>query len=171
MKNIIELFEATKEDLPEIYCDLDQVLVAFLKGADKVVGGSFVDAQKDDRWNQINQTKGFWANLDWMAGAKRLYQLIAKYDPYVLSAYSARDPNSKNGKMKWLSKNTNFKRSRIHLVKREQKQSYATTNGKPNILIDDYLKNVIEWEAKGGIGIHHTSVSKTISELKRIGFK
>ena len=47
MKNIIELLEATKEDLPEIYCDLDQVLVAFLKGADKAVGGSFVDTQKD----------------------------------------------------------------------------------------------------------------------------
>ena len=77
MKNIIELLEASKEDLPEIYCDLDQVLVAFLKGADKAVGGSFVNTPKDDRWNKINQTKGFWVNLDWMAGAKRLYQFIA----------------------------------------------------------------------------------------------
>ena len=171
MKNIIELLEATKEDLPEIYCDLDQVLVAFLKGADKAVGGSFVNTPKDDRWNKINQTKGFWANLDWMSGAKRLYQFIAKYDPYVLSAYSSRDPASRTGKMKWLSKNTNFKRGRIHLVKRAQKQSYATTDGKPNILIDDYIKNITEWEAKGGIRIHHTSVSKTIGQLKRIGFK
>ena len=106
-----------------------------------------------------------------MACAKRLYQFIAKYDPYVLSAASGRDPNARNGKMKWLSKNTNFKRGRIHLVKRAQKQSYATTDGKPNILIDDYIKNINEWEAKGGIGIHHTSVSKTIGQLKRIGFK
>ena len=171
MKNIIELLKSSKEDLPEIYCDLDQVLVAFIKGADKAVGGSFVNTQKDDMWNKVNQIKGFWANLDWMSGAKKLYQFIAKYDPYVLSAYPDRDPNARNGKMKWLSKNTNVKRGRIHLVKREQKQSYATTDGKPNILIDDYIKNINEWEAKGGIGIHHTSVSKTISELKRIGFK
>ena len=36
---------------------------------------------------------------------------------------------------------------------------------------NDYIKNINEWEAKGGIGIHHTSVGKTISELKKLGFK
>ena len=39
------------------------------------------------------------------------------------------------------------------------------------ILIDDYIKNINEWEKKGGIGVHHTDVSKTIGELKRLGFK
>ena len=74
--------------------------------------------------------------------------------------------------MKWVKKNTGFKRANVHLVKREQKQAYAKTKEeKPNILIDDYIKNIREWENKGGIGIHHTDVSKTISELKRLGFK
>ena len=42
---------------------------------------------------------------------------------------------------------------------REDKQKYAmTTDGKPNLLIDDYIKNVNEWKAKGGIGVHHTSL-------------
>ena len=54
---------------------------------------------------------------------------------------------------------------------RSQKQAYAVTNGRPNVLIDDYIKNINEWEKKGGIGVHHTDVSKTISELKRLGFK
>ena len=171
MINLQALMEASNEDLPDIYCDLDQVLVAFMKGADKAVGGSFIDTPKEDRWNKVNQTKGFWANLDWMSGAKRLYQFIEKYDPFVLSAYTGRDPASKNGKMKWLKKNTNFKRSHIHLVLRSQKQKYATTDGNPNILIDDYIKNIKEWEAKGGIGIHHTNVGKTLAELKRLGFK
>ena len=108
----MELLEATKEDLPEIYCDLDQVLVNFMKGADAVVGGDGFAANRDkeDKWNKINQTKNFWANLEWMPGSKRLYQFIAKYNPQVLSAYSGRDPTSKNGKMKWLSKNTDFKK-------------------------------------------------------------
>ena len=73
--------------------------------------------------------------------------------------------------MKWLKKNTKFKNADIHLVMRSQKQVYAMTKGKPNVLIDDYIKNIKEWEAKGGIGIHHTNVGKTISELKRLGFK
>ena len=174
MKTLSSLLEAkiSKEDLPTIYCDLDQVLVAFLKGAEKAIGGDFATMDKDERWSKINQTKGFWANLDWMPGAKKLYSFIIRYDPHILSAYSGRDPNSKVGKMKWLGKNTKFKRANIHLVKRAQKQAYAKNGDeKPNVLIDDYLKNINEWEAKGGIGIHHTDVGKTLSELRSLGFK
>ena len=163
--------EVSKEGLPDIYCDLDQVLVNFMKGAEEAIGGDFRTTDKDERWNKINQKKGFWANLEWMPGAKRLYQFIEKYDPYVLSAYSSRDPSSKNGKMKWLAKNTNWKRGRINLVMRSHKQMFATTDGKPNVLIDDYIKNIKEWEKKGGIGIHHTDVGKTIRKLKELGFK
>ena len=171
MKTLTEVMKVSKDDLPTIYCDLDQVLVAFMKGAEDAIGADFKSTNKDERWNKINQTKGFWANLDWMPGAKRLYKFIEKYDPFVLSAYSSRDPTSKVGKYKWLSKNTNWKKSHIHLVMRSQKQAYAVTNGKPNVLIDDYIKNINEWEKKGGIGVHHTDVSKTINELKRLGFK
>lgn len=171
MKNLMELTKVSSEELPDIYCDLDQVLVAFLKGAEKVIGGDFASMDKEKRWKLIQQTKGFWAELDWMPGAKRLHDFIIRYDPYVLSAYSNRDPNSKVGKMKWLKKNTKFKRANIHLVMRSQKQVYAMKAGEPNVLIDDYIKNIREWEAKGGIGIHHTNVGKTISELKKLGFK
>ena len=171
MKELIQLTEVSNEDLPEIYCDLDEVLVDFMRGADAAVGGDFVKMDKDERWNKVNQTKGFWANLGWKPNAKRLYDFIIRYNPHVLSAYPDRDPNARNGKMKWLKKNTGFKRGNIHLVLRAQKKDYATTDDKPNVLIDDYDKNIREWEAKGGIGIHHTDVGKTISELKRLGFK
>ena len=171
MKELIQLIEVSKEDLPEIYCDLDEVLVDFMRGANAAVGGDFVKMDKDDRWNKVNQTKGFWANLGWKPNAKRLHSFIIKYNPHVLSAYTVRDPTSKVCKMKWLKKNANFKRGNIHLVLRSQKKDFATTDEKPNILIDDYDKNIREWEAKGGIGIHHTDVGKTISELKRLGFK
>ena len=33
MRDIEELYEASNEDLPELYCDMDMVLVDFLKGA------------------------------------------------------------------------------------------------------------------------------------------
>tara|TARA_B100001996_G_scaffold232343_1_gene179337 strand:- start:1200 stop:1724 length:525 start_codon:yes stop_codon:yes gene_type:complete len=174
MKTLSSLLEVTssEEDLPNIYCDLDQVLVAFLKGAEKVIGGDFASTDKEERWKLIQQTKGFWAELDWMPGAKRLHDFIIRYNPYVLSAYSSRDPTSKVGKMKWLKKNTKFKRANIHLVMRSQKQAFAKNrDGKPNILIDDYIKNINEWESKGGIGIHHTDVGKTIRELRSLGFK
>ena len=110
MKELVELTKASKEDLPEIYCDLDEVLVDFRRGADVAVGGDFVKMDKDERWNKVNQTKGFWANLNWKSNAKRLHDFIIRYNPHVLSAYTGRDSTSKVGKIKWLKKNTGFKR-------------------------------------------------------------
>ena len=174
MKDLSELLlEVIKnEDLPEIYCDLDEVLVDFLRAADAAVGGNFVKADRETRWNTINQTKGFWANIGWKPNAKRLHDFIIRYNPHVLSAFTGRDPTSKVGKMKWVKKNTGFKRANVHLVLRSQKKSYAKTKEeKPNVLIDDYDKNIKEWEAAGGIGILHTDVGKTINKLKGLGFK
>ena len=41
MKNLLELMEASNNDLPEIYCDMDQVLCDFIGGAEKAIGGPF----------------------------------------------------------------------------------------------------------------------------------
>ena len=97
MKELIELTKASIEDLPSIYCDMDGVLVDFMKGADAAVGGSFVNTKKAERWDKVHQVKGFWENLDWMPGSKRLYQLIIKYDSHILSAYTSRNPISRTG--------------------------------------------------------------------------
>ena len=105
----MEVMKVSRDDLPAIYCDMDEVLCAFLKGAKKAIGGDFPSEDKDKRWKLISQTKDFWANLDWMPGAERLHDFITRYDAYILSAYSNRDRNSKVGKMKWLRKNTKFK--------------------------------------------------------------
>ena len=171
MKDIRELTKVNEESLPKLYCDMDQVLVAFLSGVKNITGQDFEKMDRKTRWNKISNTKDFWANLDFMPGAKRLVQRIEKYNPYILSAFTDKDSSSKTGKYKWVQKNTKISKSQVILVKREQKQSYATDNGVPSVLIDDYIKNIKEWENKGGIGVHHTDVSKTLNELKRLGFK
>ena len=155
---------------------MDMVLCNFLKGAEKTTGEPFPDKSgmsKDKKKSIISAKKDFWETLEWMPGAKRMWSFIDKYDSHILSAYSTKDANSRKGKYNWLRKNAKYtKKNRIHLVMREDKQKYAmTTDGKPNLLIDDYIKNVNEWKAKGGIGVHHTSPSDTIAQLKRLGFK
>ena len=69
----------------------------------------------------------------------------------------------------WNDKNKPTKRT--HKARVYEVGKFATTDGKPNVLIDDYMKNIKEWESSGGIGVHHTSVSKTLGELNRLGFK
>ena len=99
MKQLYELDEkVSKDDLPDIYCDMDMVLCDFMTGADKAVGEPFIHADRETRWKKISNTKGFWEGLDWYPGGKRLYSFIAKYDPFILSAYSTKDPNTRRGK-------------------------------------------------------------------------
>ena len=88
MRTLKQLIEASDEDLPTIYCDMDEVLVALMKGAEKVLGKPFPQVDKEERWKILSNTKDFWANLDFMPGAKRLYDHISKYDAHILSAYS-----------------------------------------------------------------------------------
>ena len=170
MKYLVELTQVNEEVLPEIYCDMDMVLVDFIGRAEELIDGKFANVDKETRWEAIKNKKDFWHTLDWMPGAQRMWKLINKYDANILSAYSNRDANSRPGKKFWLKKNAQPKGD-VLLVQRADKKKYATTNGKPNILIDDYIKNIKEWEAAGGIGIHHTSPSNTISQLKRYGFR
>jgi hypothetical protein len=106
-----------------------------------------------------------------MPGAKRLYQRISKYDPYILSAFTPKDSRSRNGKIKWVLKNTRIPKSHVIVVQRAEKQSYATQNGEVSVLIDDYIKNIKEWENRGGIGVHHTDVNRTLKELTNLGYK
>ena len=173
MRSLVEVMKTSAEDLPQIYCDMDGVLCDFIKGANAAVNGLFVTADRVTRWEKVAEGGAkFWADLEWMPNSKKLYQFIARYNPKILSAYSPRmASSSKKGKMQWLQKNTRIKRSDINLVLRDQKVRFAQTNDKPNILIDDYIKNIREWESAGGIGITHSSARKTISELKKQGFK
>ena len=169
---VYNLVAEENEELPTIYCDMDMVLCDFLKGSEEVLGVPFPKADKREKWIKISSTKDFWANLEWMGGAQRMWTFINKYDAHILSAYSTKDPNSRKGKLAWLKKNAKLtQKSRIHLVMRADKQKYAMINNKPNLLIDDYIKNINEWTAMGGIGVHHTSPSNTLAELKRLVFK
>ena len=119
-----------------------------------------------DRWEKVRQHGSFWETIPWKGDGRTLWNYIKKHDVRILSAYSSSDPNCMAGKRKWLSKNVSISNAKIHLVTRSQKQIYSKKN---TILIDDYIKNIKEFNAKGGIGIRHKTASQTISELKKLG--
>jgi HAD superfamily hydrolase (TIGR01509 family) len=165
----------------KIYCDMDGVLADFIGGISRrhYAGRDWDELKKQHdlnakRWTDLFRKKvqldsKFWETLDLMPGARLLWNTIKKHDVYILSAYATWDEeNSKRGKIRWLAKHFRIPESRVYLVVREDKEKYAKKN---SILIDDYIKNIHEWEAKGGIGIHHTSAEKTVEELKKLGIK
>ena len=175
--------DASKIDgvtFPTIYCDMDQVLCNFLKGAEKALGRSYTDKEywnspqsKDKKQELTKNHPNLYRDLEWMPDGQRLWKFISEFNPRILSAAPTEwMPNAKKDKYTWLKKNTRVKENNINIVARKDKKKYAIDErGQPAILIDDHPKNIKEWKAAGGIGIHHTSASNTIAQLKKMGFK
>ena len=62
MKNFNYVYNSTlseESELPTLYCDMDQVLVNFIGGADKELGQPFIKTDKDKRWSEIHKNKSF----------------------------------------------------------------------------------------------------------------
>ena len=162
------IFEA-QENQPQykIYCDMDGVIVDFEGGYEDLTGknirGNHV---KGDAafWQPISDAgEDFWINLEWMKDGKQLWDYIKPYSPKLLSAPS-RDQSSRTGKEKWVAEH--LPNVPLLLKAAEQKQLYASPK---SILIDDRADNIKRWNEAGGIGIHHTSASNTIEQLKKLG--
>ena len=159
----------------KIFLDMDGVLCDFIKGVADTTGEDFTSPDLNHKSKgkikeKIEQKSDFWHNLNWMPGGSQLYRYVKSSSPYILSAYANWDKNCKDGKNSWIKRHLMIPKQRINLVKREDKKKYAVIDGVANILIDDYIKNIREWEAAGGIGIHHTDVKRTINTLKKHGF-
>lgn len=129
----------------------------------------FAHAEKDAKWEALRSVPKFWANLDPMPDAMTLWRYIRPYNPYILSTPSKRMVTCKPEKIEWVHKHLGHV-EKILLVPREEKQKYATTDGRPNLLIDDFSKNIDEWTANGGVGIRHINTMSTILQLKKLGY-
>ena len=73
-------------EFPQIYCDMDMVLVDFLGGAADALGVDFREANRETRWSILDNQPDFFFNLPPMPDWKVLWNFIRKYDPYILTA-------------------------------------------------------------------------------------
>jgi 5'(3')-deoxyribonucleotidase len=173
MPNLLDLYEAIKPKYI-IFCDMDGVLVDFDKGYEDMTGKHTKHVKLQDKnefWNNLDQSlkdKGlteydYWKNLDWMPDGQTLWNYIKQYNPYILTAPSI-DPGSKQGKREWVQRLDGMKK--IYFKPARFKQELSSKN---RILIDDRADTITNWNAKGGIGILHTSADNTIKQLKQLG--
>ena len=149
----------------KIYCDMDGVLVDFIKGYFELTGIDISDEFHSDKkfWEPID--KGgvdFWTKLEWTPDGKELWDYIKKYDPELLSSPS-RENESRVGKRLWVKRE--LPGSHLILRSASKKQEFANPEA---ILIDDRPSNIKQWKEAGGITIHHTSAKDSIKQLKQL---
>ncbi len=153
-----------------IYCDMDGVLCDFWTAATEISPYSIDTLSVSELWKIVREHPNFWSDLKLLPEAENLWDYVNKRNGQILSTVAYSDPNSGPGKLKWLKKNIQLTDSeRIHITRaRRDKQLYAFNYGVSNILIDDYHKNIHEWNKSGGVGHLHTNVEETIKWLDSI---
>jgi hypothetical protein len=176
---------ATATKLPEIYLDMDETIVNWMEGANRALAAAGHPEWNADHWNKyseteadkirweiLNNTPNFWETLPWMPDGKQIWNFVKKYKPYILSACGKLAGDvCRDGKKRWLAKNLGSNNlSGVHLVLRAEKKNYAKINGKSTVLIDDYDKNCIEYNAAGGIAVKATTGPAVINQLKKLGY-
>lgn len=161
-------FEHMKENLgeiaetTEIYVDMDGVLADFFGEWAKLMQVDHftkIDKEHDikDALQKIRDTDEFWLKLPLLPQAKQLLNLIKqiKGEYNICSSPLPDDPRSEPHKRQWIEKNLNFFPPKNVYITNNKSQFATTQDGTPNILIDDFGKNVNQWESAGGIGFKY----------------
>lgn len=97
----------------------------------------------------------FFANMPWEENGEKLLNWFKEHKvPYTFLTRPVKPPKDQDcieGKKQWLQ----AQGLTSPVIFERDKEKYAVSNGKPNILIDDHPGNIEKWNAAGGIGIRY----------------
>jgi 5'(3')-deoxyribonucleotidase len=162
------------KSIPEVYVDMDGVLADFF--------GEWARLDSKDHYKDIDNPEAklqlvrehptFWLDLPVLPNAGKLLGFIKKNIGFykICSSPLAGDPNSEPHKRIWIKKHLSaFPPTDVIIT--SNKAAYAVQfDGTPNILIDDFGKNIKKWNEAGGIGIKHKDykLERTLINLRSV---
>lgn len=138
---------------------MDGVLADFDRGIEELCHMKRIkqgEKNADVIWDAVSRVDKFYDKLEPIAGAVEMFHKI--YEKYgsrceILSAVPKPHRNihsAREDKYNWVRRILSDTVT-VNLVYRAEKKEYV--KGKNYILIDDYEKNIHEWELTGGTGI------------------
>ena len=125
---------------------------------------NIIRAARNYMYRRYGEDVEFWANLPWTKDGPELWSYISQFGPYILTAPMGE--GSQTGKRMWIEKNLNPAPEKVFIS--HEKYEWATTDGRPNVLIDDFITNTEPWLKSDGIAILHTNTADSITTLKAI---
>lgn len=162
----MRLVEITQTTKPEVFLDMDGVQADFFGEISKRFNVDHYKAivDQDAEINRIahsgeDKVRDLFANLRPLSGGIKIVSwLVSNNIPYHILSAPLRGPHkdaSKEGKLSWLQRH-GLMPYKGRVIFDSNKFKYAVQpDGTPNILIDDYGKNIKEWRNAGGIAIKH----------------
>ena len=161
-----------------IYFDMDNVLADFDKGIVELCGLPPRDMENPDpvvedrMWEAIRGTEHFYDRLDLVPGAEDMFRLLNEQysgNCEILTGIPKPIrgiPTAGEDKINWIRRMLS-KDIPVNIVYKEEKKNFCT--GAHCILIDDFSRNIKEWEECGGTGILFKNAEDTIAQLKERG--
>jgi hypothetical protein len=176
---IMELLTEDTNKKPHLYLDMDGVQADFFGSWAKEHGVQNYKAipHPEQAINELAHSSekrvyDFFRDLDPLSGGMRIIKWLHDHKiPFTVLSAPLRGPYSKasiQAKKDWLDEfNPGTSQNAIFT---SAKYKYATKDGKPQVLVDDYGKYLNAWDEKGGIAIKHEdgNTDHTIKQLEKI---
>ena len=149
----------------KMYVDLDSTLTDFRKAVTDLGEAAGLEENaptnvKQKMYDAIEKAGvSFWADMDWMPEGKKLWNLVKRFNPTILSS-PGKFQFAPEGKRTWVIKNIPGTSLFLSDSKSEYVDPYELS-----ILIDDNKDNVGGWEEAGGEAILHTTLDQTERKL------
>ena len=164
---------------PHLYLDMDGVQCDFFKAWSEFEGvEGYKDIPRPEQSIKRLASSGpesvyeFFRDLDTLRGGLSVIKWLQQHDiDYTILSAPLRYEReaSIKGKLEWLD--NHHVGASESAVFASDKSKYATdSQGRPNVLIDDFGKNTVPWDEAGGIAIKHDpyDATPTINALERI---
>lgn len=163
----MKIFEVAGK--PTVYVDMDGVLADLFNHVGDIHDVEHYNMMSDKQWEDFFKTTDayhLFKDLPVFPTANKLLEIVTKIaGGYTIlsSPLNFDKAGSIKGKREWLAKNISVKPDAV--IFEHEKYKYAKTSGMPNILIDDFRKNITAWNAAGGIGIKYQADENSLEEL------
>lgn len=150
---------------PHIFLDCDGVLADFDTLAIEHLGchpRHYEDSHGAEAfWSALTAHGEFFSSLAEMPDARALYDGVKHLDPTILTGCPAGRPWVRPQKAAWTA--AHFPACPVAMCRSVEKARFCKPG---DVLIDDWTMYRGNWEAAGGIFIHHTSAAQSLADLK-----